>query len=189
MTRLACVSVVGRGATDQLLSSVVARLQAEGIRVGGALRPRKPADESSHCNSDLWLLPDGPIARITQDLGAGSTACRMDAGALEEAAAMATARLASGGIDLIVLNKFGISEAEGRGFRVLIAEALSRNIPVLIGVSDAHRAAFERFADGMATALSDSESAVVTWCLAAVANSVESSGEEPTCRQQERLEK
>ncbi|WP_377194292.1 DUF2478 domain-containing protein [Ruegeria meonggei] len=167
MIRLASVSVQGRGATDQLLSAVVARLQAEGIRVGGALRRQETQGETSICNNDLWLLPDGPIARITQDLGVGSTACRMDAGALEEAAGTATARLIAGGIDLIVLNKFGVSEAEGRGFRALIVEAQSRNVPVLIGVSAAHRAAFERFAGDMATELSPKESAILTWCLTA----------------------
>jgi hypothetical protein len=165
--RLASVSAKGQGATDQLLSAVVARLQAEGIRVGGALRQKKTQGETSNCNSDLWLLPDGPIARITQDLGAGSTACRMDAGALEEAAATATARLVAGGVELVVLNKFGVSEAEGRGFRALIVEALSRNVPVLIGVSAAHRAAFECFAGGMTTALSPRENAVLAWCLTA----------------------
>lgn len=178
MARLASVSTVGRGATDQLLCAVVEQLQAEGIQVGGALRPQESLGEPSHCNSDLLLLPDGPVARITQDLGAGSTACRMDAGALEEAAATATARLVSGGIDLVVLNKFGISEAEGRGFRGLIVEALSRKLPVLIGVSDAHRVAFESFAGGMATVLTDSETAVMAWCRTAVAHSDAVPGEE-----------
>ena len=41
---------------------------------------------AGHCDSDLWLLPDGPAARITQQLGPGAQACRMDAGAMEEAA-------------------------------------------------------------------------------------------------------
>ncbi|WP_217358501.1 DUF2478 domain-containing protein [Ruegeria atlantica] len=168
MIRLASVSATGRGATDQLLSAVVERLQAEGVRLGGALRRQETQSEASNCNSDLWLLPDGPIVRITQNLGAGSTACRMDAGALEEAVGTATARLVAGNVDLIVLNKFGVSEAEGRGFHALIVEALSRNVPVLTGVSDAHRAAFEHFAGGMATALSPDESEVLAWCLTVV---------------------
>lgn len=168
MMRLASVSATGRGATDQLLSAVVERLQVKGVRLGGALRRKETLSEASNCSSDLWLLPEGPIARITQDLGAGSTACRMDAGALEEAVGTATARLVAGEVDLIVLNKFGVSEAEGRGFRALIVEALSRNVPVLTGVSDAHREAFERFAGGMVTALSPDENEVLAWCLTAV---------------------
>ena len=161
---LASVTTVERGATDRLLAGVVARLLDEGDRIVGALRPLATGGITGHCDSDLWLLPDGPAVRITQDLGAGSAACRMDAGAFEEAVGLVTSRLFAGDADLVVINKFGLSEAEGRGFRALIAEALSRGVPVLIGVTDTHRAAFERFAEGMATTLPPDEESVLTWC-------------------------
>lgn len=161
---LASVMAKGRGKTDRLLADVVARLTDDGIRVAGALRPIGSDDANGHCDSDLWLLPDGPVVRITQHLGAESAACRMDAGALEEAVGLATARLAVEGADLVVLNKFGLSEAEGRGFRALIADALGRGVPVLIGVSDTHHAAFDRFADGIAIALPPEDDAILGWC-------------------------
>jgi hypothetical protein len=165
---LATVTATERGAVDRLLEAVVARLSDNGVRILGALRATDTDGGTGHCNSDLRLLPDGPVVRITQDLGTRSTACRMDAGALEEAVGIETARLASQGADLIVLNKFGLSEAEGRGFRALIAEALGQGIPVLTGLSDAHRAAFEAFADGLAAALPPEEAAILDWCRAAV---------------------
>lgn len=169
MTMLASVMVPGRGATDALLGAVVDRLQADGVRIVGALRAAGEPGGAGHCDSDLRLLPEGPVVRITQDLGAGSSACRMDAGALEDAVGQALTRLRNEGADLVVLNKFGLSEAEGRGFRALIAEALGRDIPVLTGLSDTHRPAFERYADGMAQALDPSERAVAGWCRAAIA--------------------
>lgn len=156
----------GRGATDRLLTAVADRLTRDGVRMVGALRPASPNGGAAQCDSDLWLLPDGPVVRITQDLGAGSAACRMDAGAFEEVVGLVTARLAAGDADLVVLNKFGLSEAEGRGFRTLIVEALGRGLPVLIGVSDTHRGAFERFAQGMATDLAPDEDAILAWCQA-----------------------
>lgn len=165
---LASITGTARGATDRLLSGVVARLIDDGVRVTGALRPIGPAGANGPCDSDLRLLPDGPVVRITQDLGRGSDACRLDAGALEEAVGLASARLAAEGADLVVLNKFGLSEAEGRGFRALIAEALGRGVPVLIGLPDAHRAAFERFAGGLATDLPPEEEAVLDWCRAVI---------------------
>lgn len=165
---LASVTSGKCGATDRLLAAVVERLVDDGVRVVGALRPIAQGGGAGHCDSDLRLLPDGPVVRITQDLGAGSTACRMDAGALEEAVGLATARLAAEGADLVVLNKFGLSEAEGRGFRALIAEAFGRGVPVLIGLPDTHRAAFEQFADGMADALPPDETAIFDWCRAMV---------------------
>lgn len=91
----------------------------------------------------------------------------MDAGALENAVGLVTARLTAEGADLVVLNKFGLSEAEGRGFRTLITVALGRGVPVLIGLSDAHRAAFKRFAQGMATDLLPDEDAILAWYRAA----------------------
>lgn len=163
MTMLACVSAPGRGATDGLLATVVAQLQADGVRIVGALRAPPEDGAGTHCDSDLRLLPKGPIMRITQDLGSGSASCRMDAGALEQAAGIASARIESESADLVVVNKFGLSEGQGRGFRTLIAEALARGVPVLTGVSDAHRAAFERFAEGLAQPLEPEESAILDW--------------------------
>lgn len=168
MTTLASVFAPGRGATDRLLTEVVARLQAKGIIVVGALRAAPKKGGAGHCESNLRLLPQGPIIRITQDLGTGSASCRMDAGALEEAVGLACARLEAEGADIVVLNKFGLSEAEGRGFRALIAEALSRGVPVLTGLSDTHRAAFEDFAGGMARPLEPDETAILDWCRSVI---------------------
>lgn len=165
--QLAGVMAGERGATDRLLAGVAERLGLCGVRLVGALRPVARRDGVS-CRSDLWLLPEGPLARITQELGAGSAACRMDAGAFEEAVGIVLARLQGGEADLVILNKFGLSEAEGRGFGAVIAEAMSLGVPVLTGLSAAHRAAFDRFAGGMETILAPSEAAVLDWCREAM---------------------
>lgn len=172
MTELAYVFAEGRGATDLLLATVVDRLQGAGVRVLGALRALPVDSKPGACNSDLRLLPTGPVVRITQDLGPCSSACRMDAGALEEAVGIATERLNADGADILVLNKFGLSEAEGRGFRALISDALSKDVPVLVGVSQTHRAAFDRFAGGMAIELRSDPDAVFDWCCEAFAGHV-----------------
>lgn len=169
---LACVTSPERGKTDQVLDAVASRLTGQGARVAGALRPIVPGRTHGYCDSDLRLLPDGPVVRITQDLGAGSRACRMDAGAMERAVGLATARLEAEGADLFVLNKFGQREAEGGGFRALIAEALGRDIPVLIGVTQAHRAAFEQFSGDMAAVLPADEQALLDWCHGVVGHLV-----------------
>ena len=169
---LASVSAQGRGETDRLLAAIVDRLRGKGVQMAGALRVLGLGSGSGHCDSALLLLPDGPIIDITQNLGTGSAACRMDAGALELAVSNATERLETQHVDLVVLNKFGISEAEGRGFRTLIANALERDLPVLIGVSNVHRAAFDRFAGGVATALPVDEDAVLAWCLGAIPKTI-----------------
>ncbi|QYX56116.1 DUF2478 domain-containing protein [Roseovarius sp. SCSIO 43702] len=166
--KLATLTGTRRGETDRLLASAVAQLRQEGVRMLGAVRAGAPAHPDEQCESTLLLLPEGPEIRITQDLGSGSAACRMDAGALEEAVGVATARLASEEVDLVILNKFGLSEAEGRGFRAFIADALARDIPVVLGLSETHRAAFDDFAGGMATRLQPDAAAILDWCRAAL---------------------
>lgn len=178
---IASISAGKRGETDRVLAAIVARLSNEGVRILGALRAigNDAAGDiaDQHCESSLLILPDGPVVRISQDLGSGSTACRMDAGALEDAVGIASVRLARHTPDLLVLNKFGLSEAEGRGFRAMIAEALGRGVPVLIGASETHRAAFERFAADMSVALPPDEDAILAWCRNAIDASSVTAGE------------
>ncbi|MCD9149060.1 DUF2478 domain-containing protein [Pseudophaeobacter flagellatus] len=167
--RLAGITGQTRGAAEVLLTAVAERLTNDGVRLVGALCPAIPDGGSGHCNSDLWLLPRGPLMRITQDLGQGSTACRMDASAFEEAVGQITSRLQAGAVDLVLLNKFGLQEAEGRGLRPLIAEALDKGVPVLTGVPETHRASFAQFAGGMDTHLPPEEDAILAWCRRAIA--------------------
>ena len=165
---IATVTANGGGATDRLLSDVVARLQGQGFRIVGALRHVAEEGTAGHCDSDLWLLPDGPAARITQQLGPGSHACRMDAGAMQEAAGLASSRLSAQGADLVVLNKFGLSEAEGRGFRAAIAEALAREMPVIVGLNRTNEPAFQEFVQGFAVPLAPDAEALLDWAEAAI---------------------
>jgi hypothetical protein len=69
--------------------------------------------------------------------------------------------------ELVVINKFGKQEAEGRGLRGVIAEALERGLPVLVGVNGLNLPAFLAFAGGCATELLPNAAVVGDWCLAA----------------------
>jgi hypothetical protein len=73
----------------------------------------------------------------------------------------------AGGADLLIVNKFGKHEADGRGFREVIAEALARGIPVLVGLNGLNLPAFEGFAGGLAVPLPPEEEALSAWVLAA----------------------
>ena len=85
-----------RGETDRLLADVAARLMAEGVAVAGAVQHNIACDDSHHCDMDVKVLPDGPVVRISQNLGAASSGCRLDAGALET---MREAEAAGSGTD------------------------------------------------------------------------------------------
>jgi hypothetical protein len=111
---------------------------------------------------DVRVLPDGAILRISQDLGPQSRGCRLDPAALETAVGLVAASLSSGA-DLLIVNKFGKHEAEGRGFRDVIAEAVAMDIPVLVGLNAINRPAFESFADGLAVQLPSDPTALMAW--------------------------
>jgi hypothetical protein len=111
---------------------------------------------------DVEVLPDGPVIRISQSLGPGARGCRLDPSALELAVAAAEARLAEG-CDLVIVNKFGKHEAEGRGFRGLIAEALARDVPVLVGVNRLNAPQFVDFTADAADCLQPEMSQLLRW--------------------------
>ncbi len=156
----------GRGDTDLILLSLAGRLAARGLRCCGTVQINTERSDAGPCDMDVKVLPDGPTLRISQDLGRDSRGCRLDPEALETAVGLVSASLA-GGADVLIVNKFGKHEAEGRGFRETIAEALARGIPVLVGLNGLNLPAFEGFAGGLAVPLPPEEEALSAWVLAA----------------------
>ncbi len=65
--------------------------------------------------------------------------------------------------DLLIVNKFGKMEGEGRGFRDLIARAVAEGVPVLIGVNGLNRDALEVFLGGPAPLVAAEVGAVLDW--------------------------
>lgn len=157
------VSSTERGLTDRLLAEVAGRLQARGLRLAGVVQTNIERANSHRCDMDVRVLPDGPVVRISQDLGPEARGCQLNPEALEQAVAEVEARLAADVVDVLMLNKFGKHEAEGRGFRTAIAEALARGVPVLTGVNARNTGAFEGFVEGMAEQLPTEMEAILDW--------------------------
>lgn len=166
--KLAVVSAPQRGRTDQLLSEVAATLQKEGAQVFGAVKMFDDATpDVPGCDMNLRVLPDGPVIRITQSLGAGASACKLNPFALSEVVS-ATEQKDARSFDLMILNKFGPQESEGRGFCAAIGDALEKEIPVIVGVGPGCRDAFDTYAAGLAEVLSPEPSAIISWCRNAI---------------------
>lgn len=159
---LAYTMAAGRGDTDLVLERLAADLAARGLRCCGTVQINSPRADAGPCDMDVRVLPDGAVLRISQDLGAQARGCRLDPAVLETAVAMVAATLSSGA-DLLIVNKFGRHEAEGRGFRDVIAEAVAMDIPVLVGLNALNRPAFETFAGGLATRLAPTTEALMAW--------------------------
>ncbi|HMO72189.1 MAG TPA: DUF2478 domain-containing protein [Paracoccaceae bacterium] len=159
------VSLPGRGATDACLAQAVALLAARRVPMAGTVQTNPRRAGRHVCDMDVRVLPDGPVLRISQDLGAGARGCRLDGGALELAVAAVARRL--DGASLLVVNKFGKQEATGRGLVPVIAEAVGRGLPVLVGVNGLNLPAFLDFAADLAQALPADPKAIARWALEA----------------------
>jgi len=157
----------GRGDTDMLLAGVARALLADGFKPAGTVQINTERPGDHPCDMDVQVLPAGPVIRISQTLGAGARGCRLDTSALEDAVALVAADLANGA-DCLIVNKFGKHEAEGRGFRPVIADALMRGIPVLVGINALNRDAFEAFTDGLAQFVSPDPLHIDAWLRGAI---------------------
>lgn len=167
--KLGYVTLQGHGVIDLLLADVVERLEAHGVALAGTVQTNIHRDERRVCDMDLRLLPDGPVVRISVDRGAQARGCRLDAGVLEQS--MLWVSKALGNAEILVVNKFGKQEAEGKGLTSAIADALERGLSVLVGVNGLNLPAFLEFADGIATELTPEAAQVTDWCLAALIRS------------------
>ena len=146
--KLGYVMMDGAGVLDAALTVMAQQLQDDGRSVGGVVQINTDRPKGHKCDMGVKVLPDGPTICISQSLGEGASGCRLDPEALEQAVELVTQGL-SPSTDVLLINKFGKHEAEGRGFRELIGQALSEEIPVVVGLNTLNKTAFHEFAEGL----------------------------------------
>ncbi|HJV79476.1 DUF2478 domain-containing protein [Noviherbaspirillum sp.] len=140
-----------------MLEQVVRAFQARGVALAGAIQHARGA-----CDMELELLPSSTRMSISQNLGGGSKACRLDAAAMAEASSIVRKAIDKGP-SLVVFNKYGAQEVEGKGLHDEIALAISAGIPVLIPVPERFLPQWSAFTAGEFTALPCSAEAVLSW--------------------------
>ncbi|WP_319826428.1 DUF2478 domain-containing protein [Thalassovita sp.] len=159
--KLAYIQSDATGEVNRALTDAATRLMEQGVSVVGTIQTDTPRPKSDSCDMDVRVLPDGDVIRISQDLGPESRGCKLDPNALEQAVAQTMDRLDRA--QLLVVNKFGKHEADGRGFREVIAEALARDIPVIVGTNGLNLQAFLDFCGGEATQVLATPDSIVDW--------------------------
>lgn len=159
--KLAYVLSEETGEVNRVLAKAAMQLMEQGVRVVGTIQIDTPRPKSTHCDMDVLVLPGQDVIRISQDLGPNSRGCRLDPNALEQAVALTAGRLDTA--DCLFINKFGKHEAEGRGFREVIADALARDIPVVVGTNGLNIDAFSEFSGGAGVCLAPTPQAVTDW--------------------------
>ena len=158
----------GKGDTDLMLHGLAARLITSGLRPCGTVQINSERCDGGPCDMDVKVLPDGPVMRISQNLGPSARGCRLDPDALERSVFLAEQALEAGA-DVLIVNKFGKHEAQGRGFRPLIAEAVSRGVPVIIGVNALNLPEFKIFTGGLATKVASCQDDLMHWLASSLA--------------------
>lgn len=140
-----------------IMTDVVRELRGRGVSLAGAIQ-----HDEGPCSMILELLPSGMRMSISQQLGSGSAGCRLETGALAEAALRMRQALDSGP-QLAVFNKFGAQEAAGAGLRDEIAAAVLAGIPVLVPVRERFLPEWSDFTGGEFTRLDCHTPAALAW--------------------------
>lgn len=162
---LGYVIAEGRGAADRVLADVARHLHGEGWPLAGAVQVNSERGEMHPCDMDLHVLAADRIVRISQNLGSLAKGCRLDPSGLEQAVGMVEAALdAVHTPRLLIVNKFGKQEIDGRGFRPVIGRALAAGIPALTAVNSANLPGFLAFSGDMAEPLTLDFDTILGWC-------------------------
>jgi len=144
---------------QQLFREFVAH-QPTALRIAGLI---ESGDCKSPADGRLLNIADGRDFALFQELGAGSTACSLDAESVIDASSRVCADITRG-CDLVVLSKFGKLEAENRsGLIPAFTAAIEAGIPVLTSVSPKYADAWSAFAEPMFDVLPPEMAQVEAW--------------------------
>jgi nucleoside-triphosphatase THEP1 len=131
--RIAALIYTDSVAADRSLRDLALDLMERGLRLAGLVQHNPPRPGRSRCDMVLEELASGDVVPISHDRGPHARGCALDVGQLLAAMQLVRAQIATRP-DLVILNKFGKTEAEGGGFREVIAEVIEADLPLLIAV-------------------------------------------------------
>ncbi|MCK9908503.1 DUF2478 domain-containing protein [Microbacteriaceae bacterium K1510] len=136
---------------DRLLTEFAGDVSAAGFRVVGAIQIGHDC-HAENPQLSVLTLPEGRRESLVQAHMPRGPGCRLDdAGFAKLAARLSDA--VEPNADLIVISRFGHSEADGAGLAALIARATDADIPLLIAVSERRFPSWIRFCQGMSVRL------------------------------------
>lgn len=158
---IAAIIHAGKHMVDETLIGFIRELTAHGWKVRGLVPG--PMGQPDNCSTrTVQDLHTQDIYPISQDLGKGSTACCLDPSALI-AAAVVLHRARADAPDLAIVNRFGILEADGKGFVQEMLDFMTDGTPMLTVVSETYLEAWRNFTGGLAQELPPSREALYEW--------------------------
>ncbi|MDP2697194.1 DUF2478 domain-containing protein [Thalassospira sp.] len=158
------------GRIDTLLGDTAARLQRDGLQVAGYVQFKR-ASTGQRPLVYARQLATGTETAITRNNGKLASGCKLDSDALAALSSDLEYSL-SDHPDILIIARFGRSEAEGRGLRDTISQALMAGIPVLVGVRQEYKDVWQEFQGGIAQILPQDPTEILQWCQHAVGTKV-----------------
>ncbi len=152
---------------DALITRCATDLAASGYRLGGIVQSNAHRPGRRRCDMYVKDLMGGDEIKISFDRGNEARGCRLDPDAFARIDGWIE-RAVLEHVELLVINKFGKEEANGRGLRAVLAEALIAEIPLLIGISTQNLSDFLTFVGDSATRLGPDIEAMTAWCWNAI---------------------
>jgi hypothetical protein len=143
---------------DAVLRDFAGNLDAHGFRAVGMVQAGQCADSSL----SAVLVHNGEKMLLAQDFDPSASGCRLDLARLQNAGERIADALAAGA-DLLIVNRFGKRERDGKGLGYLVERSLAADIPVVIAVSSHRFADWLRFGGGMSVKLRCDRAALETW--------------------------
>lgn len=168
--QLAAITHTGNSSHAQhILKTFIQHLQSQGLRAAGLVSTdcTLPDGRTESC---IQSIESGLIYPIFQNLGQGAESCRLDPAKLAAASGELTA-LINNPPDLAVVNRFGVTEANGRGFRQELMNLVLADIPVVTLLNRKKYAeAWHAFTGGCATELEADLNQLQNWFNACLKN-------------------
>jgi nucleoside-triphosphatase THEP1 len=161
---LAAILYTPEDPVEDLMLEIAHTLVERGVRLGGVLQHDIGMDIDDPCAMELENLASGERFSLSQELGKGSEACRLDPASLAHAA-VAIRRAVDEDVQLICVNKFGAQEALGSGLREEIGLVVAAGIPLLTAVGKRFMPEWEDFSGGYGELLPPEREAVLAWCM------------------------
>jgi hypothetical protein len=146
---------------DRLLIAFAEDLRRSGLRPVGVAQAGRSC-RSSTPRLGVVMVPGGDVIHLVPETEIPPTGCCLD----RERLGVVAERLAAAiedGADLLIINRFGRSEAAGGGLIGVIERAVATDIPVLIAVAERRFAAWISLCRGMNVRLACRREALDEW--------------------------
>jgi Protein of unknown function (DUF2478) len=147
---------------NRVMADFAAARAAQGTRLGGFVQISEDLENCGCKDTFVLDLENGARTKILQDLGAGSTGCRVDPSALVAIGQLVSQALTKSP-ELLIINRFGRLESEGMGLRDEIASAALSGIPTIVCVSTRYLDAWREFVADMSEEIPCTPEALVGW--------------------------